>query len=377
MSVGAAGANGRLQRSLIIVGVNAVALGLALAATAAIVALYDKPVGDALRALYEGSLGSAFAIGTTLNKATPLLFVALAFLVAQKAGLVSIGGEGQLYVGGTTAVAAALAFDGLPRPTGLILALIAGFVGGGLWGALAGWLRARFEVNEVIATLLLNFVGIAVSNLTVQEPALLREPVTDSASLPQSPLLAQVVRLPRLVQDSPNRVHLGIVLAVAAAVAVSVLLRRTVAGFRIRMLGFNPAMAERAGVNVAVLVVLVMFLSGGLAGLAGTSVLLGEQYRLQPEFSPGFGFDGIAVALLARSTPGGAVAAALLFGALRAGGLRLEAAVQVPQALVLVVQGVIILAVAATAYWVERTLRARAGADVVAAAQPELVEANA
>lgn len=352
-----------LRRIGLIVTVNAIALGLALAATTVIVFLYDKPVGQAMKALYEGSLGGSFAIGTTLNKATPLLFVALAFIVAQKAGLVSIGGEGQLYVGGTCAVAMALACGGLPRPFGMVFALVAGVIGGGIWGGLAGWLRRRFEVNEVIATLLLNFVGIALANLTVQEPALLREPVTDSQSLPQSSQLAPSVRLPRLVPDSPNRVHLGLLIALACAFGVWFLLSRTVVGFRIRMLGSNAAMAGRMGVNVGMLTIAVMFLSGGLAGLAGTSVLLGEQYRLQPEFSPGYGFDGIAVALLARSSPGGAIAGALLFGALRAGGLRLEAAVQVPQALVLVVQGLIILAVAGSAYWVEKATHRRAAVE--------------
>ncbi len=351
------------RRVGLIVTVNAVALALALAATTLIVFLYDKPVGEAMKALYQGSLGDSFAIGTTLNKATPLLFIALAFIIAQKAGLVSIGGEGQLYVGGTCAVAVALGTGGWPTPIGLVLALLAGIVGGGIWGAIAGWLRRRYEVNEVIATLLLNFVGIALANLMVQEPALLREPVTDSQSLPQSSLVETSVRLPRLVPDGPNRVHLGLVIALLCAFGVWFVLSRTVLGFRIRMLGSNPAMATRMGVNVGLLMVAVMFFSGGLAGLAGTSVLLGEQYRLQPEFSPGFGFDGIAVALLARSSAGGAVAAALLFGALRAGGLRLEAAVQVPQALVLVVQGLIILAVAGTAYWVEKTSHRRAAVE--------------
>lgn len=352
-------------------GANVVALLLGLAATAGIIAAYGRPVGEGLQALWDGALGDAFAVGNTLNKAAPLLFVALAFIVAQRAGLVSIGGEGQLHIGGLTAVAAAIALGDLPVPLGLVLAVLAGAVGGGLWGALAGWLRTRFSVNEVIATLLLNYIAIEIVALMVTEESLLREDAVGSTALPQSPLVPASVRLPRLLPDTASRAQFGVVLAVVAAVAVWVLIHRTVRGFRIRMTGLNPAMAARSGTRVAALVIGVMFLSGALGGLAGTSMLLGEQYRVQSGFSPGYGFDGIAVALLARNSPLGAIAAALLFGGLRAGGLRLEATLQVPQALVLVVQGVIILAVAGTAWFVQRRRRIDEGARSEAEPEPE------
>ena len=167
---------------------------------------------------------------------------------------------------------------------------------------------------------------------------------------PQSGEVPGVARLTRLFPDSTSRLHLGVLLAALVAGVVWFMLRRTVPGMKVRMLGHNPQMAARAGVSMKRMPVAVMFLSGGLAGLAGCSMLLGEQYRARPGFSPGYGFDGVAVALIARNNPLAAIPAAVLFGALRAGGNLLEAKMQVSQALVLVIQGAIILAVAGTAF---------------------------
>lgn len=335
---------------------NAVALVVGLAVASLIVALYGKPVGEALGALWDGAFGGPFPLGNTLNKSAALLFVALGFIIARKAGLVNLGGEGQLYVGGMVAVAVGLALVDLGGPIAVTGAVLGGFLGGAAWGGLAGWLHARLRINEVIATFLLYFIGRNLASWAVQDPNLLREPVTTTASEPQSRLLPGGVRL-GLLFEPPSRAHVGVVLAVVAAVAVAFLLSRTVLGFRLRMLGHNPAMAARTGVSTSRLTILAMAISGGLCGLSGTSVLLGEQYRLRPEFSPGYGFDGIAVALLARESPVGAIAASVLFGALRAAGNQLEARVQVPQALVLVVQGTIVLSIAASDYWVRRQRR--------------------
>ena len=331
------------------------------AVAAVIIALQGKPIGSSMSALLEGSFGSSFAVGNTLNKAAPLLLVALGFILANAAGLVSIGGEGQIFIGGTCAVAAGLAMSELPQPIPLICALIAGFIGGGFWSAIAGWLRARLGVNEVIATLLLNYIALNITEYVVDQKWLLR----DGDAEPQSRELPGSARLGRLLPDSTSQLHLGVIIAVVAAVAVWFILRRTVPGFRIRMLGKNPQVAARNGVSLRSMSVGVMFGAGGLAGLAGTSMLLGEQYRLRPGFSPGYGFDGIAVALIANNNPMAAIPAAILFGALRAGGNLLEAQVQVPQALVIVIQGTIIFAVAGMAY-----VQKRVRTPVVAADPP-------
>jgi general nucleoside transport system permease protein len=317
-----------------------------------VVAIQGKPVGASLSALVEGSFGSVFAIGNTFNKAAALLFVACGYIYASKGGLVSIGSEGQLHVGGMIGVAGALATKSLPQPLPLICALVIGFVGGGTWGAIAGWLRAKRDVNIVISTLLLNYIGLRLVEFAVDQKSLLRSGDAE----PQSAEVPGAARLARLLPDTTSALHLGFVVAIVAAVVVWFVIGRTVPGFRLRMLGHNPAMAARSGVSVDRMSVKVMFVSGGLAGLAGCSLLLGEQFRVRPDFAIGFGFAGIAVALIARSNVLAAIPAAVLFGAILAGGNLLEAKVQVPNALVSVVQGSIILAAAATAFLLRRPL---------------------
>ena len=331
-------------------GVAVLGIGFGFAVAMVLIAVQGKPIGASMSALVEGSFGSSFAIGNTLNKAAPMLLVALGFILANAAGLVSIGGEGQIFMGGSAAVAMALAAKDLPRPLPLVLALVAGFAGGGAWSAIAGWLKARLGVNEVIATLLLNYIAINATEFFVDQKGLLR----DGDAEPQSAEVPGAARLGRLLPHSVSRLHAGVIMAVIAAFAVWFLLRRTVPGFRIRMLGHNAAMAARSGVSLRSMSVRVMFAAGGLAGLAGSSMLLGEQYRLRPNFSPGYGFDGIAVALIANNNPLAAIPAAVLFGALRAGGNLLEAKVQVPQSLVIVIQGTIIFAVAGMAFLLRR-----------------------
>ena len=335
------------------VGVSFLGIAIGFALAAVIIVIQGKPLGESIRALIEGSVGSGFALGNSLNKAAALLFVALGFIFAVKAGLVNIGGEGQILVGGTAAVAAAVALRDLPGPVPLVAALLCGFAAGGSWGAIAGFLKARLGVNEVIVTLLLNYLAANLIEFAVDSSALMR----DGEAEPQSAEVPGVGRLTRLFPDSTSQLHLGVLFAIALAVVVWFVLRRTVPGMRIRMLGHNAQMAARSGVSLRTMPIVVMFISGGLAGLAGCSMLLGEQFRVRPGFSPGYGFDGVAVALIARNNPLAAIPAAFLFGALRAGGNLLEAKVQVSQALVLVIQGAIILAVAGTSILLKRKVR--------------------
>jgi general nucleoside transport system permease protein len=342
--------NGRAQHAARSIAISIAGIMFGFVVGGLVVALQGKPVGASLSALVEGSFGSVFAVGNTLNKAAALLFVACGYIYAAKGGLVSIGSEGQLHVGGMIGVAGALATKSLPQPLPLICALSIGFVGGGLWGAIAGWLRAKRGVNIVISTLLLNYIGLRLVELAVDQKSLLRSGDAE----PQSAEVPGAARLARLLPDTTSALHLGFVLAVVTAVAVWFIIGRTVPGFRLRMLGHNPAMAARSGISVDRMSVKVMFVSGGLAGLAGCSLLLGEQFRVRPDFALGFGFAGIAVALIARSNVLASIAASILFGAILAGGNLLEAKVQVPNALVSVIQGSIILAAAATAFLLKR-----------------------
>lgn len=331
-----------LRSSLISIG--GIAFGFIVGGI--VIAIQGKPIGASFSALFDGSFGSLFALGNTMNKAAALLLVACGYIYAAKGGLVSIGSEGQLHIGGMIGAAGALATKDLPKPLPLICALIFGFVGGGLWGAIAGWLKAKRAVNVVISTLLLNYIGLRIVEYAVDAKSLMRSGDAE----PQSAEIPGVARLARLLPHTSSAMHAGAILAVLAAVAVWFVLTRTVPGFRVRMLGHNPEMAARTGVSVESMSVKVMFVSGGLAGLAGCSIILGEQYRVRPEFAIGFGFAGIAVALIARSNVLAAIPAAMLFGGILAGGNLLEARVQVPNAIVNVIQGSIIVAAAGTAF---------------------------
>lgn len=332
-----------LARSVAI-SIGGITFGFAVGAV--IIAVQGKPIGDSFIALFDGSFGSLFALGNTLNKAAALLLIACGYIYAAKGGMVSIGSEGQLHIGGMIGAAGALATRDLPKPLPLICALLFGFVGGGLWGAIAGWLKANRGVNIVISTLLLNYIGLRLVEYAVDAPSLMRSGQAE----PQSAEIPGVARLGRLIPHTASALHAGVFVAIAAAIAVWFVLSRTVPGFRVRMLGHNPAMAARSGVSVESMSVKVMFVSGGLAGLAGCSIILGEQFRVRPEFAVGFGFAGIAVALIARSNVLAAIPASMLFGGILAGGNLLEARVQVPNAIVNVIQGSIIVAAAGTAF---------------------------
>ena len=331
-----------LRSSLISVG--GIAFGFFVGGV--VIALQGKPVGASFSALFDGSFGSMFALGNTLNKAAALLLIACGYIYAAKGGMVSIGAEGQLHVGGLIGAAGALATRDLPRPLPLLCALIMGFVGGAAWGAIAGWLKARRDVNIVISTLLLNYIGLKLIEYAVDTKSIMRSGEAE----PQSDEIPGAARLGRLFVHSASALHAGVILAVVAAIAVWFVLTRTVPGFRVRMLGHNPAMAARSGISVQTMSVKVMAISGGLAGLAGSSIILGEQYRVRPDFALGFGFAGIAVALIARSNVLASIPAAMLFGGILAGGNLLEARVQVPNAIVSVIQGAIIMASAGTAF---------------------------
>jgi ABC-type uncharacterized transport system permease subunit len=300
-------------------------------------------VSGAYSALFRSSLGSASAISETIFNATPLLFAGLSVALAFRAGLFNIGAEGQLLAGAVVAGYVGFTFDGLPAVIHLPFALLAGFVGGAAWGFIPGFLKARTGAHEVITTIMLNFVAINLVNYLLKTETFIRTGRTDPISKP----VAESARLPTLVSDL--RVHAGIIVALLAAYAVWWLLFRSTIGFEFRAVGANPAAAAYAGMKVGGTYALAMALAGGLAGLAGTSQLLGLQpgYSLFPGFSSGYGFDAIALALLGRSHPFGVVMAAVLFGILRAGAVGMQAATSTPVDIIIVIQALIIVFMAA------------------------------
>jgi simple sugar transport system permease protein len=320
----------------------AAALLLSLLIGACLVALAGVDPVAALLGLAQGAAGSPGALAQTLTAATPLLLASLGVSVAFRAGLFNIGAEGQLVLG---SLAAAWTGWALPASTGwrppafvlLPLALAASFLAGGVWGAVPGYLRARFGAHEVINTIMMNYLALIGVSFLLNGPLKDPDPLN---VLARTPAILPEARLP-LFGSGP--LHAGILLAVAAAFAVAFMLRRTVWGYELVTAGADAGVARAAGIDVRRTSVSAMALGGALAGLAGGVEVCGVHYRHEVGFSPGYGFEAVAVALLGRAHPLGVAAAALLFGALKAGAPRMQFLTQMPIDLIVLLQGLIIL----------------------------------
>jgi len=344
-------------------------VGLALAATA------GADPASVIDALIEGTLGSPFAIGTSLNNAALLMLVAAGFTVAYRAGLVNVGGEGQLCLGGIAATAVGVSIpDSVPLPLGLTVTLLAAILAGAGWAAIAAWLRVRRGTSEIISTLLMNFVGLALVVLMVQEPSLLRQPMTSSETLPQSEPLADSAHLP-LLGLSKNPATIAIVIAVIVVIAVGIMLRHTATGLRLRAVGLSGPASARLGVPVDRTAFLGLTAAGGFSGLAGGLLVASAPFILADGFSSGFGFSGLVVGLLARGSMTAVIAVSLLFGFLVSGGINLQLAAGVPASTITVVQSVLIILIAGAAWWTstaEPPRRSRPGAHAETPAEEVL-----
>jgi simple sugar transport system permease protein len=287
-----------------------------------------------------------FPISETLAYTAPLAFTGLAFALAFRGGLFNIGVQGQAIMG---AIAAALAGFLLPLPVGLalVVALLAGAAGGALWGFLPGILKARTGAHEVITTIMLNYVALFFLSWLIIQDGIRAPDRTDAISKPVN----EAAELPRLLSFAgPSlRMHLGIAVAVLAVWGAAWLLNRSTFGFELRAVGLNPEASRTAGMNVASTYALVMVVSGMLAGLGGAMILLGTALSLTTAIIGSVGFDGILVGLLGRAKPWGVMLAALLFGALQAGGNRMQSFSGISLELVSVLQALIVIFVAAPA----------------------------
>jgi general nucleoside transport system permease protein len=328
-----------------------VALAGALGVGLLLVRATGVPIHDALGAFWDGIAGSPFALVGSASRAVPLALVGLGYILAERANLTNVGGEGQICMGGIFATAASLSWGAgkLPGPLAWMFPLLAGAVAGALWGALAGFLKARRGSNEVITTLLLTFIALQMVYGSVQSIHLLRQPMTDSATLPESLEIPAATQLPVLTHDSALPLHIGFVIELLVAVAVGVCLAKSAIGLRLRAVGQNERASRRAGLPVERLVIGVLAASGGLGGLAGAIMIQGDQHYLTSGFSSGFGFDGLVVGLLGRGSAAAVVLFALLFGCLRSGGMAMEMSASVPSAVVVVCQGVMVVAMATAA----------------------------
>ncbi|HTV36577.1 MAG TPA: ABC transporter permease [Xanthobacteraceae bacterium] len=336
-----------------------VAIVASFAVGFALMDVTGSSISDAIAAFAQGAFGSPYAIGTSLNRAIALGLVGLGFILAERANLINVGGEGQIAMGGIFATAVALygGVAGLPFGLSVLLPVLAGTLAAAAWGALAGLMKIRFGTNEVISTLLLNFIALLLVYWSVQSVHLLRQPATFAGTLPQSLSVPDSTELPLLTGDPSDPIHIGAVVAIILAIITAIVLRRSAFGLKLKAIGLNPLASRRAGIRTNLLTVLVLGLSGAFGGLAGTMMLLGNQDYLTAGFSSGYGFDGLVVGLLSRGSVLGVVAVAIFFGFLRSGGISMQIAAHVPAALVTIVQGIIVVAIAGSAILIDRTSR--------------------
>ena len=285
----------------------------------------------------------------SLVSATPYILAGLAVAIGFRCGLFNIGAEGQLFMGALGAAYVGYSIVGMPAYFHLPLALLGGAVAGGIWAAIPGYLKARFGAHEVVNTIMMNWIAFRLSDW------LLFGPMKASGYRPVTPNVEVTAELPRFFAD-PLRFNWGFVFALAMAALVYWFLFKTTLGFEIRSVGANPEASKYAGMSVTRNFVMVMALSGALAGLAGATQVLGVDHWVGAGFSAGYGFDSIALALLGKSHPLGVVLAALLFGVLRGGATNMQSVARIPIDLISVIQGLVIIFVAAPAIirWIYR-----------------------
>ena len=325
-----------------------------------LLALGANPL-QAYAALIEGAFGSVNSLADTVVKATPLLFVGVGICIAFRGGVINIGGEGQLVVGALAATVAALSFPNWPSWAIIPFALILGFLGGAIWGAIPGALKAYLNVNEILTTIMMNQIAVQGMNYLLSDA--LMDPLQKQVGsfIPQTARFSLAADLPRLV---PTRLHLGVLIGVIVAVLVWALLWRTTLGFRIRAVGLSPAAARRSGIRVERYAMLALLLSGALAGLGGAIQVLGVNHRMFTDgsatgFTGGAGFNGIVAALFGQLHPLGTIPASVVFGAMLVGANKMQRAVQVPSALITALNGLVVVFVVGSDIWRRRLTRRR------------------
>jgi len=319
------------------VGVPLLAIIAALALGGGVMALSDIGRLEGYVALARGAFGGPSRIGVTVTKATPLILAGLGVALPFRCGLINLGGEGQVYIGALLATVVAIALPELPWAISMPLVIASGFLGGGLWGAIPGWLRAEFDLNELITTIMLGYIAFWVVSYLVHGP--MKDP--SGGGYPWSVKVPDSAVLPILLKK--YRINLGIVLALLAAVVSHFILRRTAFGFEMRAVGAGPEAARMAGIDAKRTTILTFLLGGGLAGLAGMVEIMGVQFRLSDFFSPGYGWDAVVVALAGQTTPIGVVLIGLFFGALRNGADSASRSIGVPASISLIIQALTLL----------------------------------
>ncbi len=318
------------------------AIVFALLIGAILIYLSGHDAVNAYYHLFHGAFGSTYNIAQTLLKSIPLIFTGLAVAIGFQSGLFNIGAEGQLYWGALITAIIAIA---LPNLSGILLvplALLGGSLAGAVWAAIPGYLKSRTGAHEVITTIMLNYIATLGTTFLVKNFFKTQGPVDQTKTIPGQ------ARLPKLIPNT--RLTWALILGIAVVFTTKFLLSSTSLGFDLKAVGKNLSAAEYGGIPARNVMVLTMAISGAVAGLAGSTIVLGVLGRFITNFSPGYGFTGIAVAVLGRNRPIGVLGAALLFGALEAGKVSMQLFTEIPGDLLTVVQGLVILFVAAPSF---------------------------
>ncbi len=359
-----------------------IALALAMLVSSILLIALDADPLAAFSAMLEGSVGSENATAETLVKATPILFVGIGITIAFRGGMINIGGEGQMIAGALAGVTVALVLGEARVPADMAktpgafdliivtLSLLGGFLAGALYGGLAGFLKAYFNVNEILSTIMLNQIAVQMMNFLLNG-ILLDPSEAGFNNIPKTARLVTAAQLPRLSLPlgdpwlfARTRLHWGLIIAIVLAALIYIFLWRTSLGYRIRAVGENERASSFAGINVKRQMMFSMFLAGGFAGLAGVVQVLGLQYRLQTDGSPaGFtgsaGFNGIVAALFGGLNPIGAIPASAFFGGLLVGAQKMQRELGVPASLITAVNGLVVVFVVSSEIFIQQRSKRR------------------
>jgi simple sugar transport system permease protein len=322
-------------------------IGLAFLVFAIVLVIFGKNPVRAYINIFSSTLGSAYGLSEIVVKMIPLLLTAIAVALPSRIWLINVGGEGQLHIGALFAAWGALHFSHLPGWVLLPLIFVLGFLGGGLWSLISGILRARGWASETISTLLMNYVAILLVNFFVFGPW--KDP--ESANYPQTAEFVEAAILPAF---GGTRVHLGLVFAIVSLIVYYLFLSRTRWGLEMRAIGNNPEAAQRNGIPIVRYILLLMFIGGGMAGLAGMNEVSAIQGRLRPGISPGYGFTGFLISWMSGGDPLGMVASAFLLSIIISGGDILQMAHGLPGSAVHILLALILFVVLARTGWKRR-----------------------
>jgi general nucleoside transport system permease protein len=323
--------------------ISFLAILFALLIGAVLIAIAGINPWEAISYLFKGSFGNRYGFGETLTRFVPLLFSSLSFTVAHKSGFFNVGAEGQLLVGAVGALLVAAYVDGLPPVLHITLSILAGVLFGAIWAGIAGMLKLLMGSNELINTMMLNYVAVLLIEFLIHGPL-----KPEDSYLYVSAEILPSAKLPIILSGTP--VHLGFIISLFVTAGVFYLIYRTPIGYQMRTVGANLRAASYAGINIVGVTIVALITTGGLAGMSGAIELLGTQFKIINGFSQGYGYDGIGVAVMGRYNPYGIVLSSLLFAVIRVGMGAMQRGAGVPFPLLNVIQGLIIIFVIASGY---------------------------